>query len=340
MGIAKAMKAPGKGKDKKKSASKAASKAMSTSSNQDLLETLAEVRGGTEERLRFDDEFLELTKQTTELENNPALQEDEQAEYCHMNGAAFDDDKELCDSQQGALRDGALFGAMLALARAQPELIKDMITDNYDGTYDVELYIQEDFWSMKAEPIIVTIDASFPTEMGSIDPLYAQANPDQEEPELWAMLIEKAYAVHMGTWDKANDEQLENNSKVAGALAMLMGKREAEFDPSELGPAECVKLLQACEERGWPVTCQAKNLEDLEEGDQREADRKSVVSGHTYVGMGGNGNMSKVDLANPWGALHLTGLNAADFCKWFQKISVVKTEGNKDKHKRNKNAYA
>ena len=47
------------------------------------------------------------------------------------------------DVTQGSLGDCWLAAAMAAVARARPEVIRSLIHDRGDGTYDVSLYIAE-----------------------------------------------------------------------------------------------------------------------------------------------------------------------------------------------------
>jgi hypothetical protein len=92
-----------------------------------------------------------------------------------------------------------MLAALAAIARANPSLIRNMIKDNGDGTYNVTLYIQDNFWSSRS-PKVVKVKSTFPANNGN--PAYSQiGDRGKKGPELWVMLIEKAYAMSKGGYD-------------------------------------------------------------------------------------------------------------------------------------------
>jgi Calpain family cysteine protease len=336
MGNTFARKNPGKGRKRAAPKPPPADGPAAAVGNQDMLKMYKETRGGTDERLRINPEMYGLTHvQCKKAADNPALTgADQGAKQAQIDGKAHPSGPltEQNMPRQGSLGDAALFGAMLAAARANPELIRDMIKDNYDGTYDVELYVRDDVWSTKMNPVILTIDATFPVSQ-TLDPLYAQAGRGEDRPELWAMLIEKAYAIHMGRWPgQAEGGQGVVDPDQEQALAMLMGRSEAELDIGELGPEKAMALIDHCVRQGWPLTCVAKEMAEMDPRTAREADLQSLVGGHTYVASSANVDEGKVDLLNPWGALHQKKLSSANLVKWFKTIKVVKS---KDRRKGN-----
>jgi hypothetical protein len=256
MGNTFARKAPGRGRKRAAPKPPPADGPAAGVGNQDLLKFFKETKGGTEERLKINPEMYGLTQlQDKKAAAAPAPGgTDAGAKQAQIDGKAHPSGPltEKNMPRQGGLGDAALFGALLAAARANPELIRDMIKDNYDGTYDVELYVQDDVWSTKLNPVILTIDATFPVT-DAMDPLYAQAGRGEDRPELWAMLIEKAYAIHMGRWpgqEPGSQGGLEPTQE--HALAMLMGRNEAELDIAELGPDKAMALIDHCIKQGCP----------------------------------------------------------------------------------------
>ncbi|WP_114202689.1 C2 family cysteine protease [Janibacter anophelis] len=102
------------------------------------------------------------------------------------------------DVEQGDLADCWFITSMQAVAATNPELIKDNVTDNGDGTYTVTLY--ED-----GEPVEYVVTPDFPAHEGN--PQYAD-NPGERE--LWPLLYEKAMAQHMGgSWEDMNYDTAE-----------------------------------------------------------------------------------------------------------------------------------
>ena len=62
---------------------------------------------------------------------------------------------------------------MAAVARARPEVIRSLIHDRGDGTYDVSLYIAEGGGFVLESPQTVRVSSTFPAQSGR--PAYAQA---------------------------------------------------------------------------------------------------------------------------------------------------------------------
>ena len=293
--------------------------------NTDALEMMRGTQGqGFSGRdLRLTPEFLKMMQGDRSLEQNPALGPGQEEQ--NFKGKATPDAGKLAMAQMGACRDASLFAAMIALARSNPEIIEDLVRDNGDGTYDVTLYMREDIWSMSAAPQVITVDASFPTEAGRMDPLYAQALRGVEGPELWAMLIEKAAAIYMGDWAQLSDENLAGDENFEGALAMLTGAPENAFDLAEHEPDKITEILQLAQSRGWAITAVAKDLES-EEGDvQHDAERHTIVSGHTYAPNEIDAKQGKMSMLNPWGAGHIKNMDLKDLPRFFRELRVVRT---------------
>ncbi len=62
------------------------------------------------------------------------------------------------DVDQGSLGDCYFVASMAAVARANPDAIKELLVDNGDGTFDVTLYIRTHAWS-KATKVTKTIES-------------------------------------------------------------------------------------------------------------------------------------------------------------------------------------
>src|SRR5262249_25649067 len=136
-----------------------------------------------------------------------------QAKYQEFKGEPFikgphdKDPVNPYDVQQKDLGDCYIFGAMAAVARANPGVIEKLIKENNDGTYTVTLYIQEGSLEPSKTPREIIVRPTFPVQRQG-RPVYGGfGNVKKEEgggtkPELWAMLIEKAYAINAGGYNK------------------------------------------------------------------------------------------------------------------------------------------
>ena len=296
--------------------------------NRDALEVMrgSQGQGFTQEDIRLTPEFMAMLQSDRSLEQNPSVDSSMNAEEAKFSGMTAKERGELGMAQMGATRDASLFAAMLALARSNPEAIYDLVQDNGDGTYEVCLYLREDVWSMSASPVYITVDARFPVEAGSQDPLYAQALRGEETPELWAMLIEKAAAIHLGSWQNIADEYFQQADGFDGALNMLTGAPENGFDLSEVAPEKAEELIQLALSRGWALTAVARDFDEEEDDVRRDAERHTIVSGHTYAPSEMDPKQGKISMINPWGAGHIKGMNAKDLARFFSELRLVRKD--------------
>ncbi|NTY02530.1 C2 family cysteine protease [Deinococcus sp. JMULE3] len=110
------------------------------------------------------------------------------------------------DIMQGSLGDCYLLAGMAAVAKTNPEMIKQMITQNKDGSITVRFSSQKPvlgqvYSSMNAVPRkdrFVTIQNNFAFPKGSPDPVGAVKVND-----LWPLIIEKAFIKEVGGADTA-----------------------------------------------------------------------------------------------------------------------------------------
>lgn len=197
--------------------------------------------------------------------------------------------------RQGALGDCWLLATMASLADANPEVIRDMITDNGDGTYTVKLWIDG-----KRQSYVV--DGDF-IVAGDV-PQYAGA---KEKPNvLWPLVLEKAVAQAMGGYPEIEGDFPSTAMKMflgdpgkddfySKGLFTRSGWHDG-FD-TDLSHAELAKL----NDDGYVMT--AVSL--LEKNDEKSyaAGDSTVYYSHAYqvadVGFDDNGAPT-VTVVNPW----------------------------------------
>jgi len=134
-------------------------------------------------------------------------------------------------------------------------------------------------------------------------PLYMQAS-DSGSPVLWACVIEKAYAVQEGGYDKLNEMVVNKVWKD------ILGAKPNGFEIN--GKTDLEKIRErAANASKVPTILASKNDKSIE-----DASKQKVVHDHGYAVLGMTGNT--VNLYNPWG--NAVSLPIGDIRKYFQSM--------------------
>ncbi|MCQ2821686.1 MAG: calpain family cysteine protease, partial [archaeon] len=194
----------------------------------------------------------------------------------------FEGEIECDDISQGSLGDCYFLSGIAALAKYSGLIREKFRTKEYSdlGFYEVILFIDGE-WQ------IVFLDDYFPFDPKHNDWEFAKPH----ENELWAMLLEKAWAKVNGgysniiagfvaeTWDAITGfptERIKNN--VAGAL-------------------EVFNKIKKASSKGHLMSCGSKQNESIE--------KMALVMGHAYTILSGKDwpeeNINLIQIRNPWG---------------------------------------
>jgi hypothetical protein len=242
-----------------------------------------------------------------------------------VKGAADANEVDANDVTQNQLGDCGLHSAMIAIARVNPQAIKDLITEKADGTYDVTLHFKDHIWSDKT-PHVINVTPTFPTDAAGA-PLFSQrGDVGPDGPELWAMLIEKAFAMHAGGYDNA--EGIWDH-----AALDLLAKADADKEQkvTALTEAEMGKAINAKVSSGAHAVTANTSQSRLDEWTRSEAGDKEIatlgiVMIHAYAIVAVDEAAKTLDLRNPWGYQDLKGLSFSVFRKYFHTWSSVKVK--------------
>lgn len=233
-----------------------------------------------------------------------------------VKGAGDKADIDPNDVKQGALGDCYLLAAMAAVARANPESIRKLIKDNGDGTYDVTLQVYKHWFSLSRSPVTVKVTPTFPTASGG-SPAYAKTGDmGKDGPELWAMLIEKAYAQYEGGYDEIGE-----GGQPGQAMEMLTGLDETKIKTNNMTETQIINVINTALKQKWPITTYTR---DFGKKKDKEARKLKVVGNHAYTPMAVNTTAKTIDLQNPWGKQHVTGLSISDFKRFYHSIQIVR----------------
>lgn len=220
---------------------------------------------------------------------------------------------------QGNSGDCTFIAATSALARVNPEAIKQMIHDNQDGTYTVT------FPGDPSHP--VTIDKPTDAELAT----YATGGQDG----IWPAVLEKAYGLHR----KADGIGAENadSSNPNEVLALLTGKEVVPQSPHDMTNDELEKVFM--ERANYPMTA-GLHGELLPFTDGKD-DETGLPRGHAYTIVGFDPQTKEVIIRNPQGENEPLDANGnakdgkdngvfrmplSEFQKKFDRLSHTKTK--------------
>ncbi|MBC6459530.1 hypothetical protein HKK72_16745 [Actinomadura sp. HBU206391] len=211
----------------------------------------------------------------------------------------------LTDVTQGSLDDCWWMASLGALADTEEgaELIKEMITQNPNGTYTVRF----------ADGEKVTITPFFPVKK---DGSLAYANSGQP-PVLWPLVLEKAYA------EKGGPREIGNGLKItkeggyeeisrgfpSEAMKTLTGRPSTTYQAGQISASE----LRGWLDNGLAVTADTRAAKDIA-GYQAYDPRVVAAHSYTVVGTAQDGT---VFVRNPWGGPNAVVAFTMEEFNWF-----------------------
>jgi hypothetical protein len=242
----------------------------------------------------------------------------------------FVDGPQASDIKQGATGDCYFLSSLASLANTHPDLVKQAITENKDGTYTVTFHVPPGFDAMKAfgplgglaegglvkladnmgynpkdQTIQITVDNTLP----GANPNYPEYSKLSDTGEKWVPIMEKAYAKLWGTYG-----DIGYGGDPATALYALTGKG-----------SHSIGLAKGLDSFGYKVntnTLSAKELDSVWNqlsdaakngkpmvactymGELGGPKMDGIIDGHAYslLGVTEHDGQRFVILRNPWGS--------------------------------------
>lgn len=184
------------------------------------------------------------------------------------------------DVQQGAIGDCYFCAGLSSVAKARPEVLKDGITDNGDGTYDVRLY------DARGRARTVTVDDELYRKKNA-GPRYARGT---DQKELWPALYEKAYAQMKGSY-----EAIGNGGQARSAMQTITGKPSDRVHNQSLSADALWGRVKGAVDGQRPIAADTY-------GSAKKYTKSGLVDGHAYsvLGTQTDGGDRYVVLRNPW----------------------------------------
>lgn len=244
-----------------------------------------------------------------------------------FSGPLFKDGVDMGDVQQGQLGDCYLPAAMAAVAKANPDAIKNAIKQNDDGTFTVT-FKKRDWRSGAMTPVEIKVDGDlYARSWGG--PLYGSSAGDKSEKgmEMWFPIMEKAYAVFKGGAEGYNGI---GNGGVAGDVMEAVTGLRSDYSQMGYMKADAVfAKVKASIDGKLPIAAGTHGEED-----EAKYTNTGVYADHAYsiVGYKTEGGKNFVQLRNPWGESEPAGNGPNDgvfylpvekFMELYQSIMTV-----------------
>ncbi len=222
------------------------------------------------------------------------------AQQLFVKGAGDVDAVSFNDIDQQQVGDCFLLGSLAAVARQDPQRIRDMVVDNGNGTYTVTF--KEQRWvgvgfgaRIEYVDVPITVTADFPGGLAG-NGHAASGDTGWGTVEIWPLVIEKAYGYYLTCQDPYG--ALNRGGSPQTALEMLTGRPAIPgVSISVLGSPGGFDKLLADFQAGKAITVST----DATDG--------TLVKNHCYavsnVYRDANGKQW-VELYNPWGHSHVT----------------------------------
>ena len=240
------------------------------------------------------------------------------------------------DIDQQSLGDCYYVAALAGLANHDPDLIRNAIVDNGDGTYTVTLWEERDG---RYQTVEVTVTAEMPVTETWNDTKDAWVESDRftlgdADGELWPRLFEKAYAQHLGDGDLIAGYSEIIGGDGADALTALTGvpaqtAGSGELTIQELSDLHDQGVLLPASQRHQPGSSWwARNFGGDTTGDY-DIGGYELTTRHQYWIEDIDVANDTVIVRNPWGYesgnKYLIELSYEEFTEGFREVDYIPT---------------
>jgi len=213
------------------------------------------------------------------------------------------------DIHQGGIGDCYILSPIGELALFHPDLIRNMIHDNGNGTETVTLYKDArggfaSFASSKFAPVNITVNNSFASNGANNG-----ANQDVvgNQKEIWVQVLEKAEAQLHGGYGA-----IANGGYPVLAMEELTGHKASFVSPKQVDLA----FIQSHRDAGDLMVFDTPAKGGLPYG---------LVGSHAYMfdSLVGSGANAAVKLLNPWGFAEPAAIPISQLSKVFAEVDWV-----------------
>jgi len=251
--------------------------------------------------------------------------------YRDSTGNLFNGNPSRNDAKQGQVGDCYFIASLVSIADRNPDAIRNMFIDNFDGTYTVRFFggnlgsflqngmITAGFASGTGIADYVTVNRKLPTYSNGML-AYSGFGLSATNPAttLWIALAEKAYAQWNETGKTGRSNTTNSYAAISGgwmsnANAHLLGTNSTNYSLLSTNKQNMITALTS----GKAVTL----------GTTGTASLKGLVGGHAYTVVSYNPSTDAFTLHNPWGTAQPGALTWAELAQNCSSFCVAEPRG-------------
>ena len=221
------------------------------------------------------------------------------------------------DVRQGNIGDCFFLSPVMATARINPRRIYNMVrgpigeSPTGGSVYEVKLY------NAAGELVTHRVDDRFVTG-GDGSPRYAQYGDNSAKgPELWVMLMEKAWAAQRGGFNNMDF------GMASDGLRAVTGKSSTWHNVAAESSDTILENIWQAVQAGKPVVCNTPGTITGPAQAWAATNRITLIAGHSYNVESANRTDREIDVANPHGRNHLRALDVANFRMIFEWYGIL-----------------
>ncbi|MBI3182037.1 MAG: hypothetical protein HYZ28_07815 [Myxococcales bacterium] len=203
-------------------------------------------------------------------------------------GQLFVESASYDDVVQGSIANCYMVSAFSALAHANPDLVKNAIRDNGDGSFTVRFHEQRGYGGAP-QPVEVVVDGDLPSS--ALGPSrYGKA---RESKELWVSILEKAYAQWKGGY-----ENIGNGGRAGEVMSAVTGRSSNWYSIGSTGADALFRTIRDGAASHRPMTAGTHGKDS-----GVDYSGTGVYAWHSYTVLGASEENGEkyVQLRNPWG---------------------------------------
>jgi len=243
-----------------------------------------------------------------------------------FTGPLYTDGLAATDVKQGQIGNCYMPAGVASVAHVMPEVIKEMIKDNGNGSYTVT-FKEEDYRNGGYKNKEITVDADlYVRSYGG--PLYGSSSgsTSPDKMEMWWPVLEKAFAQWKGSFNA-----IGNGGVASEVIEAIVGRPNADLSIRYSDETKVWNKIKTSVDNKMPVAAGTYGKDEAS-----RYTNTGVHSNHAYsiLGYEERGGEKYVNIRNPWGETEpwpgdgkndgIFALKLKDFMKLYQTVYTVR----------------